>query len=135
MIRTLVVADSGVAMRAITASLSQLPQVAIVAYASGRAPLAAVVEAVSPDVVMVDQMRHPGRALDRIAETRDLPTAVIGLAERADGPWVGAALHAGATAVVPRDLEPRVLVSVIRDVLDPRRLAPLPRHLSLGGAA
>ena len=135
MIRALVVADSGAAMRMITASLSQLPQVAIVAYASGRAPLAAVVEAAAPDVVVLDEMRHPARGLERIAEIRHLPPAVIGLTERADGPWVAGALHAGATAVVPRDVQPKLFASVLCEVLAHRDSTPRSGHLTLVGAA
>jgi DNA-binding NarL/FixJ family response regulator len=119
MIRALVVADSGTAMASITASLSSLLHVEIAGYASGRARLAAVVEAVMPEVVLIDEMRHPGQALERIAEMHALQpgVAVIGLADGPESAWVGAALRAGATAVVPRGLEAATLGLVLREAL------------------
>jgi DNA-binding NarL/FixJ family response regulator len=121
MIRTLVVADSGPAMASITASLSTLLHVEIVGYASGRAPVAAVVHSLVPDVVLVDQMRHASRALERITETRacEPGVAVVGLAERPESLWMGDALHAGANAVVPRDLDGATLALVLDEVLAP----------------
>jgi DNA-binding NarL/FixJ family response regulator len=106
-------------MASITASLSNLLHVEIVGYASGRARLAAVVEAVGPEVVLIDQMRRPGQALERIAEMRAFQpgVAVIGLADGPESPWVGDALRTGATAVVPRGLEPATLGLVLREAL------------------
>jgi DNA-binding NarL/FixJ family response regulator len=119
MIRTLVVADSGSVLAAITSSLCRLEHVDIVAYASGRAHLDAVVRAAGPDVVLVDEMRRPGQSLERIAEIRAAePLAkVVGLTDRPDSTWVAEALRAGATAVVPRDLAPETLGLVLREAL------------------
>jgi DNA-binding NarL/FixJ family response regulator len=118
-IRTLIVADAGNVLAAITSSLCRLEHVDIVAYASGRARVDAVVRAVGPDVVLVDEMRRPGRALERIAEVRAAEplAAVVGLTDRPDSSWVAEALRAGATAVVPRDLSPETLGLVLREAL------------------
>jgi DNA-binding NarL/FixJ family response regulator len=125
MIRLLVVADSGAVMSAITQSLHRLRGVEIVAYASGRARLDAVVRAVAPDVVLIDEMRRSGRAAERIAEVRGaLPAArVIGLTDRLESPWVIDALRAGASTVVPCDLDALTLEAVLREVAEP--VAPL----------
>ena len=119
MIRTLIVADAGNVLAAITSSLCRLERVDIVAYASGRARVDAVVRAVGPDVVLVDEMRRPGQALERIAEVRAAAplAAVVGVTDRADSSWVGEALRAGATAVVPRDLAPETLGLVLGEAL------------------
>jgi DNA-binding NarL/FixJ family response regulator len=115
MIRLLVVADSGAVMSAITQSLHRLRGVEIVAYASGRARLDAVVQAVDPDIVLIDEMRRSGTAAVRIAEVRGaLPGAgVIGLTDR-----VIDAMRAGASTVVPCDLDPTTLEAVLREVAD-----------------
>jgi len=120
MIRLLVVADSGSVMSAITQSLQRLRGVEIVAYASGRARLDAVVESVDPDVVLIDEMRRSGTAAVRIAEVRNaLPgAAVIGLTDRLESPWVIDAMRAGASTVVPCDLDPSTLEAVLREVAD-----------------
>jgi DNA-binding NarL/FixJ family response regulator len=119
MIRTLIVADAGDVLAAITSTLCRLERVDIVAYASGRARVDSVVRAVGPDVVLVDEMRRPGQALERIAEVRAAEplAAVVGLTDRPDSSWVADALRAGATAVVPRDLAPETLGLVLREAL------------------
>jgi DNA-binding NarL/FixJ family response regulator len=118
-IRTLIVADAGNVLAAITSSLCRLEHVDIVAYASGRARVDSVVRALGPDVVLVDEMRRPGQALERIAEVRAAEplAAVVGLTDRPDSSWVAEALRAGATAVVPRDLSPETLGLVLREAL------------------
>ena len=117
MIRVLVVADSGAAMAAVTDSLWAIAGVEIAGYSSGRAPVAAVVHAVQPDVAVVDQMSWTGLALNRIQEIRAAQpdVAVLGLSDR-DADWVIAGLRAGANAVVPRDLQPATLALVLREV-------------------
>jgi DNA-binding NarL/FixJ family response regulator len=129
MIRTLVVADSGSVLSAITGSLCDLEHVDIVAYASGRTQLTAIVQAVGPDVVLIDEMRRPGLALERIEEARSAQplAAIVGLTDRPDSAWIVPALQAGATAVVPRDLEPQTLGLVLREALAaPRLQHPIP---------
>jgi two-component system nitrate/nitrite response regulator NarL len=126
MIRTLVVADSGSVLAAMTSTLCRLEQVDIVAYASGRSHLDAIVRAIGPDVALIDEMRKPGQALARIAEVRAAQpfAAVVGLTDRPDGAWVAEALRAGATAVVPRDLAPETLGLVLREALDAPHVLP-----------
>jgi DNA-binding NarL/FixJ family response regulator len=119
MIRVLVVADSGDVLSRVTASLCRVESIDIVAYASGRAPVDAIVRAVGPDIVMVDEMCWPGLALARVDEVRAAsPRAVVvGLVERPDAGWIVEGLRAGAAAVVPRDLEPETLRLVLAEAL------------------
>jgi DNA-binding NarL/FixJ family response regulator len=130
MIRVLVVADSGDVLAGITGVLSQLERVDIVAYATGRSPVDAIVRAVAPDVVMVDEMCWAGLAVARVREIRaSRPGAVvIGLVERPDAGWIVDGLRAGADAVVPRDLEPETLDLVLREELASRGAAT-PLHI------
>lgn len=119
MIRVLVVADCGDVLSRITEVLCKLERVDIVAYASGRAPVDAIVRAVAPDVVMVDEMCWAGLALARVEEVRaaDPGAVVVGLVERPDAGWIIDGLRAGASAVVPRDLEPETLDLVLQEAL------------------
>lgn len=127
MIRVLVIADSGDVLAGITGALCRIPRVDIVAYASGRAHVDAIVRALAPDVVMVDEMCWPGLALRRVGEVRRAcsEAAVVGLVERPDAGWIVEGLRAGAAAVIPRDLEPGTLSMVLSDVLA-TRAAPDP---------
>jgi DNA-binding NarL/FixJ family response regulator len=129
MTRTLVVADSGAVMAAVTAKLCHLENVEIVAYASGHAHVDAIVRATAPDVVLIDEMCWPGLALARVAETRAAwpPAVIIGLAEHPDTSWVLDGLRAGAAAVVPRDLDAAMLALVLREALAAAPQAHEPR--------
>jgi DNA-binding NarL/FixJ family response regulator len=118
-ISALVIADSPTVMAAIAASLCRLDDVDIVAHASGRAPAGAIVRALVPDLVLVDEMDSVDLALTRVAEIRAAhPLAVIlGVAERPDSQWVVTGMGAGAAAVVPRELEPATLQLVLDEAL------------------
>jgi DNA-binding NarL/FixJ family response regulator len=131
-IRALVIADSGVVMSQITTTLWRLGNVDIVAHANGRAPVDAMVRAVGPDVVLIDEMAWTGLALARIAEVREAAplAAVVGLAERPDAPWVLSGLRAGAAAVVPRGLEPATLGLVLDEVLVANQTAVASGHVA-----
>jgi DNA-binding NarL/FixJ family response regulator len=118
MIRVLVVADSGTAMATVTETLWSIAGVDIAGYASGRNPVESVLRALDPDVAVVDQMGWTGVALDRIREVRRVRPHVglIALGEP-EADWAIDALHAGADAVVPRDLQPATLAVVLREVM------------------
>jgi DNA-binding NarL/FixJ family response regulator len=122
MIRVLVVADSGEAMAAITAPLSRLQHVDIVAFASGRSPIGRLVGHADPDVVLVDEMRWPGLAPARIAEIRAAAprAAVVGVTPGPQPDWAGQGVLAAAEAVVTRTCESGVLAHVLQDVLRER---------------
>ena len=130
MIRILLVADSGLVMSNVTATLCRIDRVEIVAYASGRAPVEAIVRAVRPDVVLVDEMCWPGLAIARVSEIgKASPAAnVIGLVERPDASWIVDGLRAGAAAVVPRELEPATLALVLQEVLGESYTADARKH-------
>lgn len=122
MIRALVIADSSPTRTSITGALCAISAVDIVAHASGTAPVGTLVETIRPDVVFVDELRWVGEAVARVREVRTAhPEAVvIGLVERPDAGWIVDGLRAGATAVVPRDLDPTTLALVLDEALNSR---------------
>jgi DNA-binding NarL/FixJ family response regulator len=119
MIRALVVADSDAVVSSVTAILCRIAQVDVVAYASGRENVEHVARAVRPDVALVDEMCWPGLALARVAEIRRASplTAVVGLVDRPDAPWIVDGLRAGAAAVVPRELSSETLALILAEVI------------------
>jgi DNA-binding NarL/FixJ family response regulator len=119
MMRTLIVADEGGVFAAVTAMVSGIDRVEIAGYASGAAPIDRIVAAMAPDVVLVDEMRWSGLALARIREARaaDALAVVVGLARRPDAGWILEGLHAGATAVVPREMAPATFAQLLRETL------------------
>lgn len=125
MSRAVLVAGSGPVMAVLTQSLSTMRDVEIARHASGRAPVGAIVGPVAPDLVIVDEMDWFGLALARVAESREAaPEAVVVVL--AAGPPRSSraqALRAGATTVLPRDLDPTALGTALREALNPSPLA------------
>jgi DNA-binding NarL/FixJ family response regulator len=121
-IRALVIADSSPIRTSITGALCAISQVDIVAHAGGAAHVGTLVETIRPDVVFVDELRWVGEAVARVREVRAAhPEAVvIGLVERPDAGWIVDGLRAGATAVVPRDLDSTTLALVLDEALNSR---------------
>jgi DNA-binding NarL/FixJ family response regulator len=128
MTRVLIVADSGAAMRSITASLQPLRHIEIAGYAAGGRRVGDLVRSLAPDVVIVDEMSRVGLALARIGEIRTAVPAVsiVGLAARPDSSWIVEGLRAGAGAVVPRQLGSELLGQVLDHAVAQSATHPLP---------
>lgn len=119
MIRALVIGESGPTRGSITRALCRIEDVDIVAHARGHASVFSLVATLRPDVVFVDEARCVAQAVARVREVRAAHPAavVIGLVERPDAGWIVDGLRAGATAVVPRDLDPTTLALVLDEAL------------------
>jgi DNA-binding NarL/FixJ family response regulator len=119
MMRTLIVAGDGRVLAELTSVLREIPTVDIAAYANGRARIDRIIEALHPDVVIVEEMRRPALAVTRIADAHaaDPACVIIGLTEGADASWAADGLRAGASAVVPRDLSANVMQQVLVEAI------------------
>jgi DNA-binding NarL/FixJ family response regulator len=118
-IRILVVSESSRSRGNLTRSLSQIDNVEIVAHATGRTSVFSLVATLRPDVVVVDELRWAGRSVARVREALLAhPHAIaVGLVERPDAGWIVEGLRAGATAVVPRQLDSTTLGHVLYEAL------------------
>jgi DNA-binding NarL/FixJ family response regulator len=118
------VADSGSALEAMTASVSTLERVHIVRHCHGHAPVGPALRRFAPDLVLVDEMGWPRLALRRIAEVRAMfPAArIVVRAGQPDASWLGEALHCGASAVVPATAGAETLARVLEEVVCEREL-------------
>jgi DNA-binding NarL/FixJ family response regulator len=125
MIRTVIVADSGDAMAALTQALWGLPGVDIARHANGRASVSAVIGAVAPELVVIDGMSWLGNALNRVGEVRETaPHAVVVLlAERIERTAHVQALRAGASSVLLRSLDEAALRHALAEALHPSPIA------------
>ncbi|MGZ8475941.1 MAG: hypothetical protein ACXWWQ_06975 [Candidatus Limnocylindria bacterium] len=119
MINVALVADSGVAMEAMTRSVSTLAHVNIVRHCHGHASIAPALTRFAPDLVLVDEMHWPRLAMQRIEEIHEtLPQArIVVRAERPEAGWLADALRAGASAVVPATAGPETLGLVLAEVV------------------
>jgi DNA-binding NarL/FixJ family response regulator len=117
-IGVLVIADNGASLQRLSNFLSELPDVHIVRYCSGGAPVGPTVVAAAPDVVLLDELRWPGMTVRRIAEITELSRArVIVCASRLEAAWLADALRAGASALVPQSADAATLGIVMREVV------------------
>lgn len=120
MTSVVVIADSGAEMARLTAHVHAARGMTLVRHASGRVPVAHIVGDHSPTLVVLSEMSPRRLVLDRLAEIRTAsPTSkVVVVAADADARWLGAALSAGATAVVPGGPSGNALGTVLQEVLD-----------------
>lgn len=119
MTRVLIVADTGDEMARVTALISSLPGMEIVRHASGRVPLAHVVTTCRPSLVLIGTMSTHRLTLDRLADLRTVAwrSTVVVLTADATSRWLGQALRAGASAVLPGELSADAFGAVMQEVL------------------
>jgi DNA-binding NarL/FixJ family response regulator len=119
MTTAVIVADRGSEMARLTESVRLLREMEIVRHASGRAPLARLIAAHRPAVVVIGEMSPRSRTLDRISEVRGAAreATVVVVAGDAGSRWLADALRAGATAVLPGGLGTNALAAVLQEVI------------------
>jgi DNA-binding NarL/FixJ family response regulator len=125
MTRVLVAADSGSTMRKLSAVVAEINGALIVRYANNRTRLDGLLGADAPDLVVLADLQTAENALARLAEVRRAtPSAkVVLITADTDASWLGDALRAEASAVLPGNPGPAALGIVLREVLAPRGVA------------
>lgn len=121
MTRAVIIADSGAVQAEVTQTLLAARDVEIVRHVSGRSDVSAIVEGFRPELVIVDEMHWPPRALTRIAEARRAApaAAIVVRADRLEGGWLAQALRVGASAVIPAQASADTFRQVLAEVLAP----------------
>jgi len=119
MTRAVIIADSGAVQAELTHTLLEARDIEIVRHVSGRSDVTTIVEGFRPDLVIVDEMRWPPRALTRVAEARRAApsAAIVVRAERIEGDWLAQALRDGASAVIPAQASAATFRHVVAEVL------------------
>jgi DNA-binding NarL/FixJ family response regulator len=117
--RLVVIADHAFVVEAIRLALRQTVGFRVVGFLDGRRPLATRLAELEPEVVLVDDMRVPGAALDRLREVGEtLPEAkALLLAGRMDDDALDGAFEAGASAVLSKELHPIALGTLLRETV------------------
>ena len=119
MIRVVLVDDDAMVRTGLRLILSAAPDIEVVGEAADGADGAALVRRVRPDIVLLD-VRMPG--VDGLAAARDLladpvvPWRVIMLTTFDLDEYVYAALTAGASGFLLKDVPPERLVAAVRQV-------------------
>jgi DNA-binding NarL/FixJ family response regulator len=119
MTTVVIVADRGSDMARLTASVASVRGTEIVRHASGHAPVAQLVAAHAPSLVVLGEMSPRRLTLERLAEVRvAAPQAtVVVVAGDAGSRWLADALRAGATAVLPGELGAGALAAVLQELI------------------
>jgi DNA-binding NarL/FixJ family response regulator len=117
--RVVIVADSGATMSALTAAVTAVKGAHIVRYGNSRTRLARLLAPVAPDLVVIGDLHTAAGALARLAEIAGTAPAakVVLLGDGAEVSWLPDALRARAAAVLPGNVEPRVLAIVLGEVI------------------
>jgi DNA-binding NarL/FixJ family response regulator len=120
MTSVVIIADSGAEMARLTATVHAAPGLVLVRHASGRVPVASIVADHQPSLIVLGEMSPRRLVLERLAEIRRVSpdSRIVVVAEDADARWLGSALGAGATAVVPGGPSADALGTVLKEVLD-----------------
>jgi DNA-binding NarL/FixJ family response regulator len=118
--RVVIVADSGPALQAITATVIGIRGAHIVGYGSSRTRLERILAQARPDLVVLADVHTLDVALARLMEVKKATASakVVVISARSDAGWLAEALRARAAAVVPGRLDPRTLGVVLREVVD-----------------
>jgi DNA-binding NarL/FixJ family response regulator len=112
----IIVADSGAEMASLTASVAALKGVDILRFASGRTSVAGLVATHQPSLVLIGEIRPWSLALERVAEIAAVaPQTTVVVVAPVTSRWLGEALRAGATAVVPSAPGTSALRAVLED--------------------
>ena len=120
MTSVVIIADSGAEMARLTSEVYAAKGISLVRHASGRAPVAGILAGQAPALVVLGEMSPRRLVLERLAEIRQASpvSKVVVVATEANARWLGIALSAGATAVVPGGPSGKSLGTVMQEVLD-----------------
>jgi DNA-binding NarL/FixJ family response regulator len=126
--RIAIVADSGATMAKLTAAVTAVKGAHIVRYGNSRTRLERLLAPAEPDVVVIGDLHTAAGALVRLAEIAGTAPAakVVLLGDGQEVRWLPDALRARAAAVLPGNIEARVLAVVLGEVIAERAATPVP---------
>jgi DNA-binding NarL/FixJ family response regulator len=132
MTRVVIVADNGSEMARLTAFVHAVRGMEIVRHASGHASVAQLVARDAPALVVVGEMTPRQLTFERVREVRGAgpESTVVVIAASAGARWLGQALQAGATAVLPHEAGAAALAAVLEEALAPGVTSAVPIALA-----
>jgi len=134
--RLMIVADNSFAAQSIRLALRQTSGFQVIGFIDGSVPIGPRIAELPADVVLVDDMQEPDRAIARLEEISTLlPEAKrIFLTIRMDDDTLNSAFEAGAEAVVSKAVHPVSLATLLREI-SRDAVIHAPRRTSAGKSA
>jgi DNA-binding NarL/FixJ family response regulator len=126
--RVVIVADSGPTMATLTAATTAVRGAHIVRYGNSRTRLERLLAPAAPDVVVIGDLHTADGALVRLAEIAGTAPAakVVLIGDGQEVSWLPDALRARAAAVLPGNVDARVLAIVLEEVIAERAATAVP---------
>jgi DNA-binding NarL/FixJ family response regulator len=135
--RVIIVAGSELIAECLRRTLRYAPNCQVTGYVNGRRPCTHAVAGKRPEMVIIDDMRAPTIALQRIEELRatDARLKIVLVASTLEGSWLDDARRAGIDAAIARDVGPASLGTLVREIaagtvfhaFAPRPAQPVPQ--------
>jgi DNA-binding NarL/FixJ family response regulator len=118
--RLVVVADNSLIVEAIAVGLRRSGEFDLLGHADGRRCSVRPILDAKPDVVLVDEMDEPNRALAlvRAIHSDNERIVVLMLTVRMDPEWLRRAFDAGARGVISKAIRPTALSTVVRETFN-----------------
>jgi DNA-binding NarL/FixJ family response regulator len=116
--RLVIVADHSFVVQAIRLALRQTAGFQVVGFIDGRTHVATAIEALRPDIVLVDDMGEPDDAVARLREIDATSSGakVLLLTLDMNREWQQRVFEAGAHAVLSKTVHPVALGTLIREI-------------------
>ncbi len=116
--RLVVVADNSLIVEAITIGLNTSGEFTVESHIDGHGASAEAIAAVSPDVVLLDDMGQSAEVLRLIREIKTEGVVVIVLTMSMDPDWLGDVFDAGAAGAISKATHPVALTTLVRETVD-----------------
>jgi DNA-binding NarL/FixJ family response regulator len=131
--RLTIVADNSLIVDAIALGLRKSGEFEVLDHVDSRTASAAAIVAALPDVVLIDDMGQPPRAVGLVAQLKTQLdcVAVIVLTLAMDSPWLDEMFAAGAAGAISKATHPGALTTLLRETVD-GHVVHVPRRPSRG---
>jgi len=125
--KLIVVADNSLIVEAIRSGLHESGAFDLLGYTDAYNATVRLITGAGAEVVLMDEADQSERALNLIRTLREETDkiAIIVLAVRLTGDWLGRAFEAGATGAISKAVHPSALATLVREALSGHIVHPL----------
>jgi DNA-binding NarL/FixJ family response regulator len=132
-----IVADSSFVIETIRLALRNTAGLNLLGKVDGRADVRGAIGTAQPDVVLIDEMRNPDDALERIRECREQApdSSILLLTMQMEDESIAKAIDAGVDACVSKSTHLPSLGVLIHEIVERNIVCAMPRAVRDGSVA